>query len=395
VLHVLNGASGGAVMSTIALIQSLEKMGIRSCAVCHPAGTAFERQRLSDAVHGEVVFTPLYWWNIKNRHPLYLRPALEVRQLLKTGWLRRSTWHVRRAVKRWKVDLIHTSTMLNPEGGMVAAELGLPHVWHIREMIGPGKPFRFPREGRAFGEYMAAHASKLIANSKVTGAQVADWLPAGMLEVVPNGIDTSLFHDLRRTPHDQVIVAMVAGLEARWKKHAVFVKAAVNVDRSLPAQFRIYGHDRSHGGTLPGTAYTDKLHAIIAQANAKDRFVWPGHVNDPRTVMADIDILAHAADHESFGRVIVEGMAAGLPVVGVNGGGVGEIVVHDQTGLLVPPDDHMAMARAIEVLVRDAAKRAAYGAAGRKLADERYSLDACARGVLTVYEAAMAKPVKH
>ncbi|MCX5741624.1 MAG: glycosyltransferase family 4 protein [Proteobacteria bacterium] len=397
VLHVLNGASGGAVMSTIALIKSLERVGVKSCAVCHPAGTAAEQQRLSDAVHGEVVFTPLYWWNTKTRHPIYLRPALEARQLLRTGWMKRSTWEIRRAVRRWKADLIHTSTILNPEGGMVAAQLGIPHVWHIRELIGPGKPFRFPREGRAFGDHLAAHASKVIANSRVTASQVASWMPPGLLEIVPNGIDLSQFMASTATPRparDKLVVAMVAGLEARWKKHVVFVKAALRVDRALPVEFRIYGHDRSQGGTLPGTAYTDELHALIAQADAKARFVWPGHVNDPRQVMAEIDILAHSADHESFGRVIVEGMAAGLPVVGVDGGGVGEIVLHDRTGLLVPPDDFVAMGQAIEALVRDPARRAALGAAGRQHAEDTYSLDACARGVLAVYEAAMARPVR-
>ncbi len=377
-------------MSTIALMNTLGQLGIQSCAVCHPSGTSQERRRLSDAVHGNAVFTPLYWWNIKTRHPWYLRPALELRQNLKTLWRRRSTWEVRRAIERWNVDLIHTSTILNPEGGLVAAKLGVPHVWHVRELIGPGKPFRFRREGHAFGDYLAAHASKVIANSKVTAGQIASWMPPNLLAIVPNGIDISQFTHAPRPQRDKLVVAMVAGLDARWKKHAVFVKAAAQVDRSLPIEFRIYGHDRSRGGTVPGNAYTDELHAIIAAANAKDRFAWPGHVSDPRAVMGDIDILAHAADHESFGRVIVEGMAAGLPVVGVNGGGVGEIVVHDQTGILVPPDDHVAMARAIEQLARDPALRARYGAAGRKRAEDTYSLEACARGVLAVYEAAMA-----
>ena len=53
--------------------------------------------------------------------------------------------------------------------------------------------------------------------------------------------------------------------------------------------------------------------------------------------MGEVDVLVHPAESESFGRVIVEGMAAGLPVVGVAAGGVGEIVRHEETGLLVPP----------------------------------------------------------
>ena len=389
VLHVLNGASGGAAMSTLGLIASLEKLGVPSCAVCHNSGSASERQRLTDAVHGEVVFTPLYWWNQKIRYSLLLRPVAELRQILRTGWRRRSTWQVARGAERWGADLIHTNTILTPEGGLAATRLGIPHVWHVRELIGPGKPFRFAHEGLAFGDHVAAITSKVIANSNVTASLIRTWLPPGLLDVVPNGIDVEKFTVADQPEPGTLVVAMVAGLAARWKKHDVFVKAALLVDPALPVEFRIYGHDPSAGGTRPANAYVDNLHALIAQAGATKRFGWPGYVADPRQVMAEVDLLVHSADHESFGRVIVEAMAAGRAVVGANGGGVAEIVVHDETGLLVPPDDPAAMAAAIEALVRDPIRRRALGRAGRQRALDTYSLDACARGVLAVYEAAM------
>ena len=395
VLHVLNGSSGGAAMSTLGLITTLESMGVASCVVCSPAGSDYERKRLADAVHGEVEFTPLYWWNKKIRYPLLLRPAMELRQILRTGWYRHSAWRVMRAAERWGADLIHTSTFITPEGGVAARILGLPHVWHVRELIGRDKPFPLTREGRELGDYMQTHASKIIANSRVTGSLIANDIPKGMLEIVPNGIDLSRFDgaDARREQRRKIVVAMVAGLGARWKKHDVFVKAAVEVNKDLPVEFRIYGHDPSEGGKKSANAYIDNCHRVIADAGAQERFHWPGYVADPRQVMSEIDILAHSADHESFGRVLVEAMASKLPIVGVNGGGVGEIVVHDKTGLLVPPDDHVAMARAIETLAVDPARRATLGEAGRERALASYSLEACARGVLGVYEAAMARPL--
>ena len=390
---MLNGASGGAAMSTLGLIASLERLGVQSCAVCHDAGSESERRRLSDAVRGEVVFTPLYWWNQKIRHSRLLRPLAELRQRVRTGWVRGSTSQVRRAVQQWGAELIHTNTILTPEGGLAAAELGLPHVWHVRELIGPGKPFRFAHEGLAFGDHVKPLASKILANSNVTASLIRAWLPPGMLEVVPNGIDVEAFTSISRPEPARLVVAMVAGLAARWKKHDVFVKAALAVDPSLPVEFRIYGHDPSEGGTKPANAYIDNLHHMIAQAGAKSRFGWPGYVADVRAMMSEIDILVHSADHESFGRVIVEAMAASLPVVGVDAGGVAEVAVSGQTALLVPPDDPPAMAAAIEQLARDPARRAELGRKGRQRALAMFSLDASARGVLAVYEAAMALPL--
>jgi glycosyltransferase involved in cell wall biosynthesis len=394
VLHVLNGPTGGAALSTLALIASLEKTGVRSCAICHDQGTAIDREKLSNAGHGEVQFTQLYWWNKKIRWPRLLRPVAELRQGLRTGWTHVSGKRVTDAARRWGADLVHTNTMLTPEGWMAAGALGLPHVWHVRELIGTDKPFRFAVEGKALGEYIATRASKVIANSNATAAQIRGILPAGVLEIVPNGIDISQFQPTVKASSGKLVVAMVAGMTARWKKHNVFVKAAVQVDPSLPVEFRIYGQDPSNGGTRSGGAYVDELHEIIRAAGAEKRFTWPGYVADPRKVMAEIDILAHSTDHESFGRVIVEGMAASLPVVGANGGGVGEIVVDGETGILFPPDDHVAMARAIEALARDPVRRTALGAAGRKRALEKYSLESCASGVLAVYEQAMARPLR-
>ncbi|HSD88431.1 MAG TPA: hypothetical protein VLB44_12980, partial [Kofleriaceae bacterium] len=65
----------------------------------------------------------------------------------------------------------------------------------------------------------------------------------------------------------------------------------------------------------------------------------------------------------------------------------------DQTGLLVPPDDPVAMARAIEALAHDPERRSRFAVAGRLRAQDVYSLDACARGIVSVYERAMHRPV--
>jgi glycosyltransferase involved in cell wall biosynthesis len=186
---------------------------------------------------------------------------------------------------------------------------------------------------------------------------------------------------------------MVGTMTARWKKHGVFVEAATLVDRALPIEFRIYGADPSEGGAKRAGEYIDGIHALIRERGAADRFRWPGFVDDPVTIMGDIDVLVHSADHESFGRVIVEAMAAGLPVIGANGGGVAEIVAGETTGLLVPPDDPAALARSIEQLARSPDLRLAFGREGRARAEERYSIDACADGVVRVYREAMAAPL--
>jgi glycosyltransferase involved in cell wall biosynthesis len=396
VLHVLNSAGGGAALSTLGLIGMLRADGIDACAVCHDAGTAEEREQLRDAVNGAVVFTPLYWWNRKIRMPLWRRPLAEAKQILVTGWSIGSAARVAEFATRLQVDLIHTNTILTPEGGLAARRLGLPHVWHLRELIGPGQPFRLPREGASLGRYLAQYCSILVANSQSSAAVVRGWLPDGLLEIVPNGIDISRFH-LRSAPEPsgEIVVGMVGNLTSRWKKHRLFIEAAALVDRRLPIRWRIYGHDPSQGGRTTGDPYVDGLHAEIARAGMTERFDWAGFVAEPAEIMSQIDLLAHPADSESFGRAIVEAMAAGLPVVGVRGGGVGDIVEHGVTGLLAEPDNPQDLAACIDRLARDPARCRAMGLAGRERALEQYSLAACAANILRVYALAMARPLNH
>jgi glycosyltransferase involved in cell wall biosynthesis len=387
---VLNSAGGGAALSTIGLIESLRERGIESSAVCHDSGSLSERQQLHGATRGKVRFTPLYWWNYKIRLPAWKRPLSELRQLWRTGWKRSSTAQVVEFARRHEIDLIHSNTILTLEGGFAGRQLGIPHVWHVRELVGPGHPFRLPHEGPALGRFLQPQAARVIANSQATADAIRSWLPPGLLDVVPNGIDLSRFvprrHDASNRP---LVVAMVGSLTSRWKNHLLFVQAAGLVDPALPVEWRIYGHDPSRGGQPGQDEYVDRLLAEIRRTGLGSRFHLAGFHTDPAEIMAQVDLLVHPAESESFGRVIVEGMAAGLPVVGVSAGGVGEIVRHEETGLLAPPGDPDRIARYITRLVRDADLRNRYGTAGCRRAHEFYSLQACVEGVMRTYEAAL------
>jgi glycosyltransferase involved in cell wall biosynthesis len=362
--------------------------------VCHDSGTVEERAALDEAVHGAVHFTPLYWWNRKIRTAFWRRPLSEAKQIVRTTWSLGSSARVAAFAARHRADLIHTNTMLNPEGGRAAFRLGLPHVWHIRELWGPGNPFRLSREGPAFGRYAARYCSKFVANSEICAAQIRDWLPEGLLEVVPNGIDLTRFHPRPASKETgRIIIGMVGNLTSRSKKHQLFVEAASLVDRNLPIEWRVYGYDPSCDGKVAGDSYVDALHNQLARLGIVNRFRFPGYVTDQAEIMSQIDMLVHPADNESFGRIVVEAMAAGLPVVGARGGGVSEIVKHGTTGLLADPDNARDLAACIEQLARDSLRRRAMGRAGRQRAESYYSMVACRDGVLHVYEQAMTRPL--
>jgi glycosyltransferase involved in cell wall biosynthesis len=380
----MNGAAGGAAMSVLALMDAMRPLGVESSAVCLDAGSPDERAALRAATRGQVRFTPLYVWNRKIRAAAWKRPLLELRQLARTRLGLGSFANVARFAREQRVDLVHTSTILTPEGALASRLLGLPHVWHVREVLGRGAPFRLPVEGKPLGRLLARLAARVVANSSTTAQRLRDWLPAGLLEVVPNGIALAPFAavpDLVARP--AVVIGMVGSLSSRVKKHALFVEAAAVMSHQGDTEIRIYGHD-------PDDTYARDLKALAQRLGLASRLRWMGFA-PPERIMSEIDVLCHPADGESFGRIAVEAMAAGRPVVGTRAGGVGELVSDGVTGLLAPPDDAAALAAHLDRLVESPELRAQMGRRGRTEA-ARYSIEACARGIAAVYEEALRSP---
>ena len=101
------------------------------------------------------------------------------------------------------------------------------------------------------------------------------------------------------------------------------------------------------------------------------------------------DIFVLPSVYEPFGIVILEAMAARLPVVASNVGGIPEIVKNNKTGLLMPSKEPKALASAIEALVDDAHLRKIMGAAGRRRVERYFTWERIAKKTLEIYENAL------
>jgi mannosyltransferase len=97
-------------------------------------------------------------------------------------------------------------------------------------------------------------------------------------------------------------------------------------------------------------------------------------------------LFALASNEEGFGIVLLEAMASGIAVVSTRCGGPESIVVEGQTGRLTPVGDHRAMAASLTELLRDANKRREMGSRGRRLSEERFSIEAAGRPYVQVYD---------
>lgn len=158
-----------------------------------------------------------------------------------------------------------------------------------------------------------------------------------------------------------------------WKGQDVFLRALAEVPE---AQGIIVG------GALSGDqAYARELQVLSHSLGVAERVRFIGHVDDPLSYMAACDVVAHCSTApEPWGRVIVEAMLAGTPVVATNAGGVPEFVVPDQTGQLTPLCDHRALAAALRRYLADPEWSRSIATRARRFAEENFSSTATWNG---------------
>jgi glycosyltransferase involved in cell wall biosynthesis len=161
------------------------------------------------------------------------------------------------------------------------------------------------------------------------------------------------------TAPDDVVVLQASRLET-WKGHEVHLRALARLANMPGWTAWIAGGAHQSGGR----AYEARLHALAAGLGLASRVRFIGDQDDVAGVMAASDVYCQPnTEPEPFGLAFVEGLYAGLAVVGADSGGVREIVTGD-CGVLVPPGDVEALAEALRMLVDDRARRERLGASG-------------------------------
>ena len=133
------------------------------------------------------------------------------------------------------------------------------------------------------------------------------------------------------------------------------------------------------------------LRAQAERLHLGDRVVFAGLRRDVERLLPLMDVFVLPSQYEGFGIALIEAMAAGLPVIGTDVGGVPEIITHQQTGLLVPPGDAQALATAIERFLLDGALAQAMAKAGQRDVCSRFSLDRAVSQHETLYRACVSE----
>ncbi len=281
-------------------------------------------------------------------------------------------------LRRLRPDLVHSNSLKSGlYGGLASRLAGVPMLWHLRDRITedylPGGAVRLTRGA------IARLPDGVLANSEATLRTAPASARHRVHLAIPDSVETSPLP--QPAAHDGAVTFGMLGRIAPWKGQDLFLRAFA---AAFPK-----GDERA---VLVGTPmfgeqdYERELRALVAELGLSARVEFRGFREDVWPELASFDVLVHASTiPEPFGQVVLEGMAAGLPVIVPDEGGPASIVADGRTGRLFRSRDQHSLTAAMRSLGGQPAERARLGAAAREAIDA-YHPDAIAARLERLYE---------
>jgi len=267
-------------------------------------------------------------------------------------------------IKKDHIDIIYTNTITKISGAIAAKLYGIPHIWHIREIL-KDHPLKSPFSFDTTFKLVDQLSDRIITNSRSVAQQFSA-VSQNKVEVVYNAIDTNTFAKAESDNrlHNELSIAFdcpligIIGTIHKHKNHEDAVKAFGYLkQRGFDAILVIVGQDDGE--------YKNVLVDLAKALDLEDRVAFLGFRHDIPEIVKELDIVLVPSLAEPFGRTTIEAMAAGKPVVSTNTGASPEIVVDGVTGYLVPPRNPEKMAEAIMKILSDPKMAKKMGLAGR------------------------------
>lgn len=283
---------------------------------------------------------------------------------------------------RLRPSIIHANDMPSYQpGGVAARALGIPAVTHLR----------FPDTGDAYRWFFRPLPSVAIFISKSFQAQALSDAPdvfRGRETVLYDAVevpelwspDESREQRLALSLPTGVPIVALTGQISEVKGIWDFV-AAADVLRATNAHFAVLGDDLRTKGVL-----RRQMEERVQTLGLRDRFTFLGFRSDAPRLIQAFDLVVVPSHVEPFGLASLEAMAAGRPVVASRVGGIPEVVVDGETGMLVPVADPQRLAEGIGRMLRDEDLQRQMGQAGRRRASEVFGMPVHAAAMQDLYE---------
>ncbi|WP_347987291.1 glycosyltransferase family 4 protein [Methylomonas sp. AM2-LC] len=305
------------------------------------------------------------------------------------GHLIKSTVAINHVLQGRQVDIVHSNTLAVLSGAIWSRFYRIPHIWHVHEII-----LRPAMVRKIYAFLLSFFADTIICISNATKSNLLLDNPAlnDKIRVVWNGLIRDHVLNSESVRHtrnaygvkdDEVLLVLVGRIN-RWKGQHLLVNAVEILWHKGIRNLKIL----FVGSVVPGQEnFLTDLEAAIDKSHAKQCFIIQSFTEDIWTIWDACDIgVIPSTEPEPFGMVALEAMASSKAVIAANHGGLAEIVLTDETGLLVTPNDPIELASAINRLAGDAAIRQNMGRAAYNRYASDFTLTKYVKNITQIYD---------
>lgn len=360
---------GGAERCLLEGVTGLIRAGHRVDVILPGAGPLGDHL---SAVGAATWHAPLLWWAVQTKEPTILhvpgRAAGHARAALSTL----------RILRRVTPDLVVTNTVAIPDVAVAAKLAGVPHVWLAHEFLWEhGLQYEY---GKAHSlSFINWLSDAVVVNSEAVRAYYRERIPAHKLRLAYLGVQTPVGAGTGAWPSREPLQLVLVGQVAPGKRQEDAIRAvALLTAHHVDTKLTIVGDDRNE--------YGHRMHTLAESLGVNDRVEFTGKT-DPFPHICNAHAALMCSSMEAFGRVTIEAMKLGRPVVGAASGATPELIRDNWNGLLYRVADPEDLAAKIEVLAQDPGLARQLGANAKAWATESFTVDRYARDLSSVFEA--------
>ena len=267
---------------------------------------------------------------------------------------------------QYHFDLVYSNTLAVLLGMIYARKRKIKHIWHVHEIIVHPKII-----ASIFTILLNNYSDTVVCNSNATMKNLVDRNKQikGKAIVIYNGIEKMIIKPTLISKNDDVVITLIGRIN-RLKGHKwllnTFIKHLTQ-NKKLKLLFV--------GSPFKGQEqFLDEIEQIINENNIQKTVVIVPFTKDLSNIWSLTDIaIMPSTEAESFGLVALEAMLAKKPVIGSNHGGLTEIIINNETGFLVEPNNEIALKEAIQYLIDNPEKRIEFGNKGYQRAIKEFS----------------------
>jgi glycosyltransferase involved in cell wall biosynthesis len=285
-----------------------------------------------------------------------------------------------RLFKEVRPDLVVTNTVTIPSGAVAAKLAGVPHVWYVHELIGGEGHDRFGFDiGNSVSLSLIDKLSrKIIVNSAVVRRSLEGKIEQGKLELIYYGVDTPELPDKSGERGNTFRVVLVGRMTSGKGQEDAIRALSVLVAKDFDVRLTLIGNEDPR--------YRKSLEALVGQLGIRHRVDFVPFTRDPFSWVCSSDLALMCSRGEPFGRVTVEAMKMGKPVIGAIGHGTSELIRDGWNGFLYRPGDAEHLAEKIQRLYVDRKLLGEMADNATQWARREFTVERYGRALLRLFE---------